>query len=116
VNQKQIQAQKAFRTEQLGMAIRLLSAGYTERARVILKELICGQPENVVAWLWLSETFPFDSSKRIKLLEMALETNRGNPVLLNALKKAQISSESVDPPQFFIQNLEAESAVSATGL
>jgi hypothetical protein len=86
MNQKQLQIQKCLRIEQLGMAIRLLSAGKNERARIILKELICAQPDNTVAWLWLSETFP-PSIKRIKLLELALETNPENPVLRDALNK-----------------------------
>jgi|WetSurMetagenome_2_1015567.scaffolds.fasta_scaffold1171755_1 hypothetical protein len=86
MNQKQLQIQKCLRIEQLGIAIRLLSAGKNERARAILKELICAQPDNVVAWLWLSETFP-PSIKRIKLLELGLETNPDNPVLRDALTK-----------------------------
>ena len=93
MNQKHIQMQKGFRIEQLGMAIRLFSAGKNERARTILKELICGQPGNIVAWLWLTETFPHFSNRRIELLELALAVNPGNPVLLDALIKARKPAE-----------------------
>jgi Tol biopolymer transport system component len=83
--------------EILQQAIGLIKAGKSDEARGLLYHLVKTDPNNEMAWLWLSETMN-DNQKR-KTIEQGLKFNPGSQKLQHALSRlpAQPSPPKEEP-------------------
>ncbi len=70
----------------LNKAIAALKAGERARARALLADLLRNHPDNLAAWLWLSETLDSVEQRR-SCLERVLALSPGHPVALRGLAK-----------------------------
>ena len=81
----QAAAEMSVETDPLEAAARLIKAGKIAEAQEILHPFIRAQPQNVDAWLLETETW--NSAGKIRVLEICLEHNPGNPRAQQALKE-----------------------------
>ncbi len=80
----------------LKKAVALIRAGQKEAARQVLSGLLRQEPDNELAWLWISKCF--DEPERKKYcFERALKANPENPIARKALKALQADSVPEQP-------------------
>lgn len=77
-------------------AITLIKQGKKHEARGMLEVLLRTNPKEVANWLWYAETLE-TPEKRIKVLELCLKANPGNPQVEKALSILQ--AQLAAPPQ-----------------
>ena len=70
--------------EKLIEAIQLIRAGKKDAARAVLEPFLLDNPNHIQAWLWETELFS-DEREKIKVLEVCLKQNPGNPQIIQAL-------------------------------
>ena len=84
--------------ETLRQAVQLIQSGRKAEAQLILEPLIQMDPQNILAWMWEVEIFPADCDK-IKVLEICLEHNPGNPRVMRALEIVKTRSGLLPAPK-----------------
>jgi len=77
-------------------AINLIKQGKKHEARGMLEVLLRTNPKEIANWLWYAETLE-TPEKRIKVLELCLKANPGNPQVEKALSILQ--AQLAAPPQ-----------------
>lgn len=77
-------------------AISLIKQGKKHEARGMLEALLRTNPKEIANWLWYAETLE-TPEKRIKVLELCLKANPGNPQVEKALSILQ--TQLAAPPQ-----------------
>lgn len=86
--------------DKLTEAIQLIKAGNKEAARAVLEPFLLKNPSHIQAWMWETELFSSDREK-IKVLEVCLKQNPGNPKVIQALtffkKRAGLAQPPVAP-------------------
>lgn len=82
-------------------AIQLIKQGQKAQARPILEAAIRAAPQDLTAWFWYAETLE-SVEKKVRLLEMCLKQNPGNPQVLKALNvmKARLVPPEPSKPAF----------------
>lgn len=69
---------------QIQEAVRLIQAGQTEEARILLADVVAADPQNESAWLWLA-TVTADRQQRLEYLERVLAINPDNATARQAV-------------------------------
>jgi hypothetical protein len=93
-------------------SIRLIKAGKKAEAQLVLEPYIQANPHNIQAWMWEAEIFPADADK-IKVLEICLEYNPGDPQVNRGLEilrarsgiQAQVKEELTPSSPAIISNI-----------
>ncbi len=80
----------------LNEAVQLIRQGRKDEARRILEPVLKANPQDIQAWFWLVETCS-TNEQRIKILEVCLKLNPGNPQALRALRALQARPGSPPP-------------------
>jgi len=83
-------------TTLLQQAIDLAKSGNREEAEVLLQRVVAEQPDNEVAWMWLSGVSR-DKSVKLDALKKALSLNPDNALAKRGLIRFEESSEAVMP-------------------
>ena len=78
-------------------AMSLIRQGNKKEAQPILEGLIRSDPQDVMSWFWYAETLG-STHTRVKLLEVCLKHNPGNPQVIRALRLLRVQLPSVRPP------------------
>jgi hypothetical protein len=84
----------------LNSAIQLIREGRKQEAQRILEPILEANPANISAWFWYVETYS-NLEKRIQVLEMCLNLNRGNIQVaqaLQTLRNQQAAKPAFTPP------------------
>jgi hypothetical protein len=85
-------------TDILQDAINLIRQGKKHEARGMLEVLLRTNPQDVANWFWYAETLE-TLEKRVKVLELCLKANPGNPQAEKALAILRVRlSEPAPPP------------------
>ncbi|MCG2785253.1 MAG: YIP1 family protein [Anaerolineae bacterium] len=78
-------------------AINLIKQGQKLEARGMLETLLRSNPQDVSAWFWYAETLE-TLEKRVKVLELCLKANPGNPQAEKALAIMRTRLSDSSPP------------------
>ena len=78
-------------------AMSLIRQGNKKEAQPILEGLIRSDPRDVMSWFWYAETLG-STHPRVKLLEVCLKHNPGNPQVIRALELLRVQLPPVGPP------------------
>ncbi|MDX9991328.1 MAG: Yip1 family protein [Anaerolineales bacterium] len=78
-------------------AINLIRQGKKLEGRALLEVLLRANPQDVASWFWYAETLE-TPEKRIKVLELCLQANPGNPQVEKALTILRARTAQAAPP------------------
>lgn len=107
-------------TGDLARAIAAIRTGEKERGRLMLAEIIRGDPRNEAAWLWMSAVLDSDAQRR-ECLERVLAFNPHNETALHGLAVLEaheanapaLASAATGTRQWPVASLRAASAAAA---